>query len=214
MINYEKAQEEWSLRLGTAKSQSKHWQMACFCSLLLAILLVVAIVILMNIQKTYVYVAEVKPQENIVNVKPASIPYVASEAQEEYFIAKFIRSIMGLSLDPVVVRNQWFESYRWVDSRAIGQLNDYARKVNPFADMGRMTKVVKIRNFHPIGNHSFDFSWNVITYDMKGNIQQTEAYNGIFTLIQGPSPSDTETLLENPLGLKIVYFAFSPQGKS
>jgi type IV secretory pathway TrbF-like protein len=214
MIDYQKAQEEWSSRIGTAKSQAKHWQIACFFSLLLAILLVVAIVILMNIQKTYVYVAEVKPQENIVNVKPADIPYVASEAQEEYFIAKFIRSMMSLSLDPVVVRNQWFQSYRWVDSRAIEQLNEYARKVNPFADMGRMTKVVKIRTFHPIGNHSFDFSWNVITYDMKGNVQQTEAYNGIFTLIQGASPSDTETLLENPLGLKIVYFAFSPQGKS
>ncbi len=214
MNPYEKAQEEWSLRIGTARSQDRNWQLACFASFLMVILLILAIVILMSAQKTYVYVAEVKPQENIVNVKPASIPYIPSTIQQEYFIARFIRSIMSLSLDPVVAREQWMNAYQWIDSRAIDQLNAYAQKIQPFQDIGRMTKVVKIRTFHPIGNQSFEFSWTQTSYDLKGNSQHTDLYNGVFTLSQGKLPENTNLLLENPLGLKVVYFSFSVQSKS
>jgi type IV secretory pathway TrbF-like protein len=212
--SYQHALEEWSVRIGQAKSQARNWQWACLASLLIVILLIVAITFLLSVQKTYVYVAEVKPQENIVNVKPATVSYSPSQMQQEYFIARFIKLIMTLSLDPVVVRDHWMTAYSFVDGGAMEQLNAYAKKNDPFSDLGRMTKTVKIKNFHPLSPNSFNFTWTQTTYDMKGNIKSTVVYNGIFTLVTDKTPATTDSLLENPLGLKIAYFTFSVEGRS
>jgi type IV secretion system protein VirB5 len=212
--SYRKALDEWSIRIGGAKSQARNWQLACLASLFIVIVLIIAMIILLSVQKTYVYVAEVKPQENIVNVKPATELYVPSQAQQEYFVANFIKLIMTLSLDPVVARDHWMTAYSFVEGGAIGQLNTYAQKNDPFADIGRMTKVVKIKNFHPLSPNSFNFTWTQTIYDMKGNIKSNVVYNGIFTLVTGKTPATTDDLLENPLGLKIAYFTFSVEGRS
>jgi type IV secretion system protein TrbF len=212
--NYQAAREEWSLRMGAAKSQARHWLFACMASLLIVVILLIAIITLLGVKKTYVYVAEVKPQENVVTVKSPSVPYIPSQVQQEYFVARFIKLIMTLSIDPVVVRDHWLTAYNFVEGGAIEQLNNYAQKNDPFTDVGRMTKVIKIKNFHPMSPNSYDFSWTQTTYDMKGNIKATVLYNGIFTLITGKTPATTDLLLENPLGLKIAYFTFSVEGRS
>ena len=213
-LKYQAAAEEWSERMGSAKSQARNWQLACLGSLLILIALIVAIITLVSVQKTYVYVAEVKPQENIVNVKPASEPYIPSQIQQEYFVAKFIKLIMTLSLDPVVVRDNWMTAYSFVEGNAVQQLNNYAQKNDPFMSVGRMTKVVKIKNFHPLSPNSFEFTWTETSYDMKGAVKATLLYNGIFTLVTGQTPATTDLLLDNPLGLKIAYFTFSVEGRS
>lgn len=211
---YHKAAEEWSGRIGSAKNQARNWQIACFMSIILVILLLVAIFIILTKQKTYVYVAEVKPQNNIVNVRSLDKAYIPTQAQEEYFIAKFIRQIMTLPLDPVVARSRWLNAYSVVEGKAVNQLNTYARAHNPFKQVGLYTKTVVVQNYHPISAHSYEFTWTQTVYNSKGKVESNNLYNGIFTLAKGGAPKTMQEMLYNPFGLKIAYFTFSKEGHS
>lgn len=208
---YQRAYEEWEARIGSAKTQMRNWRLACLLSLVLGVLLLVAIIMVLTAQKNYVYVAEVKPGHNIVNVRSMEKSYVPTQAQEEYFVARFIRNIMSVSLDPVVLRRNWLNAYSFIAGKAKAQLNDYARENNPFAQVGQVTKTVHIKNYHPIGNHSYEFTWTQTTYSQNGKAQQVGLYDGIFTVVQGEKPKTARQMLMNPLGLRVVYFSFSNQ---
>lgn len=209
---YERAALEWSERVGSARVQAKNWRLACMLSLVLVILMLVAMIVLINVQKTYVYVAEVRPQENIINVKSADQTYVPTQAQEEFFVARFIKQIMTLPLDPVVARENWLMAYSVVQGKAVDQLNTYARGNDPFKNIGNYTKSVEIRNFHPIGNHSYEFEWLQTVYDDKGAVKETTLFDGLFTVVIGQKPQNVQEMLANPLGLKIAYFTFTNEG--
>ena len=213
-VDYEKAAHEWSDRIGSAKAQARNWMVACLLSMVLVILLLLGIFILIHKQKTYVYVAEVKPQDNIVNVHALDKAYVPTQAQQEYFIGKFIRQIMTLPLDPVVARENWLNAYTVVEGKALSQLNAYARANDPFKEVGLYTKVVKIQNYHPISNNSYDFTWTQTVYDAKGIVKSNTLYNGIFTVSLGHSPKTMREMLDNPFGLKLAYFTFTNEGRS
>lgn len=209
---YQKATAEWNERIGSAKVQARNWRFAFILSVVALFLLAVCLVLALASQKRLVYVAEIKPQDNIVNLQTVGPVYQPTEAQSEYMIAQFIRSIMSLPLDPVVARTNWFNAYALVTGQAVQQLTHYAQTNNPLAEMGRVTKTVDIRNFHPIGQNSYEFTWTQTQYNQRGSIENSTLYNGIFTLASGFAPKTTGQLLQNPFGIKIVYFSFSTEG--
>lgn len=211
---YQRAYEEWSERIGSAKTQLRNWRLACLCCLVIIVLLLIAIISLINGQKNYVYVAEVKPGSAVVNVHSLDRGYAPTQAQETYFIGRFINQVMDLPLDPVIVRNNWLHAYSFVHGRAKNQLNTYARSNPPFAQVGQETRTVKIKQFHPIGNHSYEFTWTTTTYEPNGRVKSTILYNGVFTVADGYHPKTAQAMLINPLGLRIVYFSFSKQEHS
>ena len=81
--NYQKAYEEWENRIGNAKIQARNWRFAAIASLILAILLLAAIIIESSRHHDFVYVAEVKTGENVINVVPTNIPYQPTVAQKK-----------------------------------------------------------------------------------------------------------------------------------
>jgi len=198
--SYQKAFDEWSERLGSARAQARHWQWACLGSFLIVLILLLAIIVLLATQKNYVYVAEVKPQENVVSVVNAKVPYVPSLAEKEHFVSTFIQSIMSLPLDPVVARDQWLDAYADVTGAAVQQLNAYAQANDPFTQMGLYTKTVEFKNYHPLSQNSYEFTWTQTTYDREGQTDHTTLYNGIFTLVSGATPKNTAELLKKSFG--------------
>lgn len=206
---YQKAYDDWSARIGAAKTQTRNWRLACLLSLIVLVLLVIALIALIGLQKSYVYVAEVRAQDNVVNVRSMDQPYVPTRAQEEYFIGKFIKNIMSIPLDPIVLRDNWLNAFSVVDGNAKGQLNGFMQTQNPFQWIGKQTQTVTIQKFDPVSNNSYAFDWTVSTYDNNGRLSSTVLYNGIFTVIQGVVPANQQQLLNNPLGLKIEYFSIS-----
>ncbi len=208
---YQQAYDDWSLRIGSAKTQAKNWRLACMLSLVLLVLLVIALIAVVSLQKSYVYVAEVQPQDSIVNVQSMNQAYTPTQAQEEYFIGQFIQNIMSLPLDPIVLRNNWLSAFSVVQGNAKGQLNTYIQSQNPspFMLVGKRTQTVSIQQFNPVSDSSYEFNWRVTTYDNKGKLDSQALYNGIFTVVQGVNPTNQQELLNNPLGLRIEYFSIS-----
>lgn len=208
---YQRAQAEWNSRVGSARSQVFNWRMVALGSLLVTILLIIALVILSHKQQEYVYVAEVGPNENVVNTISLNQRMSPSQAQKAYFVAQFINQIMSLPLDPVIARNNWLSAYQKVSGTAVSQLTAYAQSANPFANLGEMTSAVTINNFNAQSDNSLQFNWTVTTYDNQGQVTQQVIYNGLFTLQQGKPPTDVKGVLENPFGLKITYFSLNSE---
>ena len=205
-LAYQRAFDEWNARVGAAKWQMRNWRLACLLSIVLAISLMVALVVLMDRQQTFVYVAEVKPAENVVNVVPLDKTYTPTQAQTVFFLSDFIHKIMSLPIDPVVARNNWLSAFNLVHGRAVSQLNNYAKSVDPLAKLGLETKSLVIDNYDQASNNSYEFHWHQTSYNNQGKIQQQIEYSGFFTVQVGQQPAQLQSLLENPLGLEIVYF--------
>ncbi len=210
---YKKAYEEWSQRIGAAKTQTRSWRFAFVLSLIVLVLLLICLVMVLGSQKRYVYVAEVRPQDNIVNLRPVDQAYEPTVGQTEYFIGQFVNSVMTLPLDPVVAQRNWLYAYSTAQGRAVEQLNTYMQTNNPLADIGRVTRTVEIRNVHPVSKNSYEFTWTQTEYNQQGKVQNVTLYNGIFTVAMGTLPTTTQGLLNNPFGLQVVYFSFSNEGR-
>ena len=211
---YSKAQHEWSSRLGTAKSQLLNWQLLAFGSFIICFILLIALIILISKHQNYVYVAEIKPNETVVNA--ISLPQKLSPnmAQKAYFVSEFIHEIMTLALDPVVVRDNWLQAYQKVDGQAVAQLTTYAQNNNPLDGLGRMSKEIVINNFNAVSDNSLHFTWTETTYDEQGQVQSEVVYSGLFTLAQTDPPKNINGILANPFGLKITYFSMNSEGTS
>lgn len=210
--HYQQAYQEWEARLGSARTQSRNWALACIASLIVAILLLVGIIMVLAAQKTYVYVAQVSPADNVVNLQPLNNQFVPTQSQEAHVVGLFIHNIMTLPLDPVVARNNWLQAYNVVTGQALQQLTTYAQQNPPFAQLGNQTASVTIKNFNPISRHSYDFTWVQTIYNSNGAVQSENYYEGIFTVVDTGTPNSVQGILENPLGVKIAYFNFKLGG--
>ena len=188
--------------------------LATLLSVLVAVLLLVSMIIELNKSKTFVYVAEVKPTEGIVNVRPASMAYQPTIAQKQAFISDFIKNITEIPLDPVVLNSQWRMALNSVTGQATQQLKEYYEGYKPMSDIGTKTVSVRIINVNNLGNNSFDFTWRVTRYDRDGSVSNVAIYNGVFTLAKNQSPTTLSEMLVNPLGFKIGFFSFNQKGSS
>ncbi|MDC0535776.1 type IV secretion system protein [Francisellaceae bacterium] len=211
---YQDAYDEWEQRIGSAKAQVKNWRLACLLSIGVVLLLIIIIFMQMSMQERYVYVAEIEPQDNIVNVRPVNQSYVPTVAQKESFIGDFIRNIMSTPLDPVVLNYQWRMAQLSVQGQGQLQLKEYAMNTQPNKQVGQVTQAVKIVNINTLGNNSFDVTWQQTTLNMEGKTQSVLLYGGIFTLSKNKPPKTFQEMLINPLGLRIGYFSFNQKGSS
>ena len=212
--NYQLAYEEWEKRIGSAKKQARNWMLASIASLIVCILLLVAILVEANRQQAYVYVAEVKPQESVVNVQPASQAYMPTDAQKISFIADFIKNITEIPLDPVVLNKQWQAALLSVSGRAEDQLKQVYSALNPLKALGDKTVTTVVTKSNKVSDNSFELTFQTTTYNRDGAVESVKLYSGIFTFASSATPKTLNNMLINPLGLKIGFFSFSEKGSS
>ena len=123
------------------------------------------------------------------------------DAQIAYHLATFIQNVRSLSIDPVVVRQNWLRAYDMVTDRAAVTLNTYARENDPFADIGRRSRSVDVVSVVRMTETSFQARWLEKTYE-NGALTSARRFTGLFTLVQD-TPRDAATLRANPLGIYI-----------
>ena len=214
LTSYQKAYNEWDSRIGSAKKQSYNWMIASIMSLTLCLLLVVAILVESNHQQTYVYVAEVNPNESVVNVRPTTVKYTPTSAQKIAFVGSFIKNITEIPLDPVILNNQWKTALQSVSGRASDQLKQTYEAFQPLVKIGDKTVTTVITNANKASNNSYDVTFQTTTYNRDGNISSVKVYSGIFTFTKSVVPVTLYNMIVNPLGLKIGFFSFSEKGLS
>jgi type IV secretion system protein VirB5 len=147
------------------------------------------------------YIVEIDETGAARAVAPATERYTASDAQIAHHLANFIQHIRGLSVDPVVVRENWFKAYDFVTDKAAITLNEYAGANDPFADIGRKSRTVDVISVVRVSDDTFQARWIEKVYE-NGALKQATRYTGLFSIIT-QSPTDAATLRANPLGLYV-----------
>lgn len=198
--------------LKKAQKQLKSWQLAAIVCLAIILLQCIFIGYLLTTQSEYVYVAKVRAGENIDNVVPLRSYVAANKTEKLTFIRNYINRLMTLSLDPVLVRRNWVDNYNVSGVNARQALSQFIQKQNLVSKVGKETQQIHIRTFNTLSNNSYQFTWNVITYDQSGNKEETTAWSGVFTLSTVTQKRSGISELVNPFGLQVESFSLNQLG--
>lgn len=198
---YQKAQQLWDERLGSARVQARNWRlMALFC-LALATGLAAGLVWQSAQSRITPYVVEVDKLGGVQAVAPAVQPYEPTDAQIGHHLARFVQDVRSLSIDPIVVRKNWLEAYDYATDRAAQVLNDFARANDPFKAVGERSVSVEVTSVVRASESSFQVKWTEQTWQ-GGSLARTERWTGIFSIVIR-QPRDVATLRKNPLGIYV-----------
>ncbi|ODN43113.1 conjugal transfer protein TrbF [Piscirickettsia litoralis] len=205
---YQKAAQEWDKRIGSSRAQANNWRLIALASVLACVLLLVGMIMLIQQKKNVVYVAEVGSSGQVINVVKTNQPYRPTDAQYQYFIAKFVRRAMSLPLDPVILKNNLLEAYQLTASKGRLQFNSLMQKLQPTRHIGQLTQTVDVQSVEQITPNSYSASWRQTSYDQNGKVTEVKRYHGIFTVSQ-TEPTTEHEILINPLGIHIQYFTLA-----
>ena len=197
---YQKAAQVWDERLGAARVQAHNWRLMALGSLVLSLLLA-ALLLWIGRSASVPYIVEVDPRGGARAVGPAAEAYKPNDAQIAFHLARFVDNVRALSIDPVVVRQNWLKAYDFVTDRAAVTLNEYARENDPFARVGRETVAVEVTSVVRASDSSFQVRWLERTFE-GGAFKDTKRLTGLFSIIITP-PKTVEAVRKNPLGIYV-----------
>lgn len=204
---YQKAAQVWDERIGSARVQAHNWRLMALGSLVVSLILAGMLLWLGPSASTTPYIVEVDPHGGARAVGPAPEAYKPSDAQIAFHLARFVENVRSLSIDPVVVRQNWLKAYDFVTDRAAVSLNDYARDNDPFSKVGRETIAVEVTSVVRASDASFQVRWLERIYD-GGALKNTRRLTGLFSIIITP-PKTEDAVRKNPLGIYVHDFNWS-----
>ena len=204
---YQKAAQKWDERIGSARVQAHNWRLMALGSVLLSVILAAILLWFGRSGSAVPYIVEIDPQGATHVAGPAAEGYRPNDAQIAYHLARFIENVRSLSIDPVVVRNNWLKAYDFVTDRAAATLNDDARRNDPFARLGRETVSVDVTSVVRASDASFQIRWLEKSFK-DGTADRTTRMTGIFTVVISP-PATSDLIRKNPLGIYVQAFNWS-----
>lgn len=204
---YQKAAQLWDERIGSARQQARNWRLLALGLLALSLLLSAGLIWQARGSQVVPYVVEVAPSGEIHRISPALEDFTPSDAQIAYHLARFIRNLRSLSIDPVVVRRAWLEAYDHASDQALQLLNQFAAEQAPFDGIGERSISVEIQSVLRISPDSFQVKWLEETW-RHGAKLRSETWTAILSLRLQP-PKDAVSLRKNPLGIQVQALHWS-----
>jgi type IV secretory pathway TrbF-like protein len=203
---YQKAAQAWDERIGSARVEAGNWRLMAFGSLALSMGLAVGMAWQSMQSRVVPYVVEVDRLGEVRAVAPAIQNYQPTDAQIAWHLGRFIASVRGVSVDPVLVRRNWLDAYDFATDRAAVFLNDYARTSDPFAAIGTRSVSVQVTSVVRASDSSFQVKWTEQVYE-RGSLARTERWTAMLTVVI-QTPRSAEVLRKNPLGLYVNAIAW------
>ena len=198
---YQKAAQVWDQRIGSARAQAHNWRLFALGCLVVALLLSIGLIWLGRSGTAVPFVVEVDRNGAVRAVGAATENYRPSDAQIAFHLARFIENVRSLSIDPVVVRQNWLHAYDYATDRAALTLNEYARDHDPFAAIGRITVAVEIASVVRASDASFQVRWLERTFE-NGAAKDERRFTAILSIVIAP-PRTAEAVRKNPLGIYV-----------
>lgn len=198
---YQRAAQVWDDRIGSARVQAKNWRIAALGALSLAFLLAGALVWRTTQSFVTPYVIELSEGGTARAIGPATERYNPSDAQIAFHLAEFIKNTRSVSIDPIIVRQNWMKAYAYATDRAAQTLNTYAREHDPFSEVGRRSVAVNVASVVRASDDSFTVRWRETAF-RNGAETGTSTHTATLSIIIDP-PTDVETIHRNPLGLYV-----------
>jgi len=206
---YQRAGQAWDERMGAARVQAANWRLMALSLLALSGGLSAGLVGLASRGGVTPWVVEVDRLGEPRVVAPAVQGARATDPMIAWTLARFITDVRAVSTDPVVMRQAWLRAYDFTDADGAAALSDYARRNDPFAQVGRAQVVVTVSSVVRATPSSFRVAWTEQRY-ADGQLAGTERWTAILTLVVKP-PRTPEGLRVNPLGLFISGISWSKE---
>ena len=198
---YQKAGQIEDRRLGRANARGNRWCLA-FCAAMGLAALSTSGLIYQSAQASIVpWVVEVDETGAVKASGPAETNFKPSDAQIAHQLARFISNVRSVSIDPVVLRENWLSAYNFATDQAALTLNTYANENDPFADIGQRSVTVDITSIVRSSDDSFEVRWREKSFRGGAHLT-TQTFTASLSIITIP-PTDAETLHRNPLGLYV-----------
>ena len=204
---YQSAAQAWDERIGSARVQAKNWRLMAFGCLSLALLMAGGLVWRSAQSIVTPYVIEVDQAGQVRTVGEAATPYRPTDAQTAHHIARFITLVRSLSIDPIVVRQNWLDAYDYATDKGAVVLNEYARTSDPFARIGKESVTVQIASVTRASDTSFNVRWTEQRF-VTGALDRTERWNAVVSIVQ-QTPRTEQRLRKNPLGIYVNGLSWS-----
>lgn len=196
---YQRAQQAWDDRIGSARVQARNWRLMALGELALVGGLSAALVWQSANGSVVPWVVQVDRLGQAQAVEPAVAGYRASDPEIAWHLARFIEQVRSVPADPIVLRQNWLRAYDYTTDRGAAALNDYARINDPFARVGQSQVSVEVSSVIRASEDSFRIAWIERRYE-QGQQSSVERWSAIVTLVLQP-PRDAERLRKNPLGI-------------
>lgn len=204
---YQAAAQAWDERIGSARVQAKNWRLMAFGCLGLALLMGGGLVWRSMQSIVTPYVVEVDLAGQVRSVGEAATPYRPADAQVAHHLARFITLTRSLSIDPIVVRQNWLDAYDYTTDRGAAVLNEYARVNDPFARVGKESVTVQITSVVRASDASFSLRWTEQRF-VNGAPVGTQRWTAVIsTVLQ--TPRTEQRLRKNPLGIYVNGLSWS-----
>ncbi|MDQ7743125.1 MULTISPECIES: conjugal transfer protein TrbF [Hydrogenophaga] len=204
---YQSAAQAWDERIGSARVQAKNWRLMAFGCLSLALLMAGGLVWRSAQSIVTPYVIEVDQAGQVRTVGEAATPYRPTDAQTAHHIARFVTLVRSLSIDPIVVRQNWLDAYDYATDKGAVVLNEYARTSDPFARIGKESVTVQIASVTRASDTSFNVRWTEQRF-VTGALDRTERWNAVVSIVQ-QTPRTEQRLRKNPLGIYVNGLSWS-----
>ncbi len=198
---YQRAGQLWDERIGSARVQARNWRLMAFGSLSLAAGLGGGVLWQSMQSRVVPYVVEVDRLGEARAVNDAEASYHPTDPQIAWHLARFIRDVRGISLDPVVMKQDWLEAYAFTTQRGSQFLGDYARSANPFARIGERTITVQVTSVVRASDKSFQVKWIETGFE-RGSVAGRSNWTAILTIVT-KAPANADVLRKNPLGIYV-----------
>lgn len=204
---YQKAANAWDNRIGNARSAARNWRLIALGELVLALVLVAGLIAVAMKGHVETYVVRVDKSGEPTSVKLAGNVYHPGKAEIAYFLGKWVRNVRSKPADAVVLKKQWLEAYDFLGRQATATLNAYAKKHDPFKNVGQDTRTVHIQNIVQKSNKTYQVQWTEKNYRNDAPVS-THSFTGLFTIEMHP-PDDQQAVYKNPLGIYITSLNWS-----
>jgi len=165
---YQRAGQKEDRRLGRANARGNRWCLA-FCGAMGLAALSTSGLIYQSAQASIVpWVVEVDETGAVKASGPAQTNFKPSDAQIAHQLARFITNVRSISIDPVVLRDNWLNAYNYATDQAALTLNSYANENDPFADIGQRSVTVDVTSIVRSSEDSFEVRWRELGLYVHG----------------------------------------------
>ncbi|CAN5278976.1 conjugal transfer protein TrbF [soil metagenome] len=181
--------------------QARNWRLMAFATLGLGVLIAADNIRLRASATITPWIVRVDQLGAAQAIGPASDGAKPSDREIAYSLARWIEWTRSVSIDPVVLRDNWLKAYAFVTDRGAATLNEQARANDPFARVGERAVTVEVQSVIRASPTSFRIAWTECKFE-RGALASAERWSAILTIVEQP-PKDATTIAKNPLGLYV-----------
>ena len=198
-----RGRREWDDRYAGLARGKRNWQLAALALLAVDGLLTAGIIHLATQSRVSPFVVEVDRLGQAVAFGPAEQLRKTDERLIRYQLNLFVRDVRSVFADAEVQKTVINRAYAHAKDGALGFLNDYFKKSNPFLREAEGTVTVQVQSVLRLSPRSWQVQWRETQHAPAGRVVSETAWQAVLGVELSP-PETTDVLLVNPLGLYVT----------